>query len=167
MAGVIRSTIRRVTAFAPSRRLVAVAALSSPVWLLSGTPTGQTIAMVVVVAIAIAAGFDIATLPSQSAIDVTRHFPGNIGVGDHGAGRYDIHSRWPRSLVVSPFDRLPAAIHAGPMDARLPIAARGQLRIDRQFTGVRRGDHELGPVALRVEGTLGRSEEHTSELQSQ
>jgi uncharacterized protein (DUF58 family) len=155
MAGALRNTVRRITAFAPSRRLVAIAAISSPVWLLSGSSTGQTIAIAAVVAIVIAAGFDIATMPSRDHIDVTRRFPANIGVGDHGAGRYEVHSRWSRAVIVTLFDRLPAAITAPAMDPLLTLDARGLLRIDRQFTGANRGDHALGPAALRVEGRLG------------
>lgn len=143
-------------AFVPSRRLVAVAAFTSPLWLLSGSAQGRVIAIGVVVAIAIAAGFDIATMPSLADIDVTRRFPANVGVGDRVEGRYDIHSRWPHRVAVTLFDRLPAAITASaPIPALLTLPTRGALRVDRAFTGAQRGDHALGPAALRVEGRLG------------
>jgi uncharacterized protein (DUF58 family) len=143
-------------AFAPTRRLAALVAIAAPLWIASGSALGATVAFAGVVAILLAVALDIITMPAMRALDVTRRFPASVGVGDIAVGRYDIASHWPHALTLALFDRLPFAITPGvSMPDAVTVAAGGIARIERPFTGVHRGDHALGPIALRVNGRLG------------
>lgn len=147
--------MRRLLHYAPTSRLALLVAITAPAWVLSGSAAGRMAAIVVALAVAIAVAYDITTMPPASALGVARHFPPSIGVGDTALGAYEIHARWHRAVAVTLFDRLPAAITP---DSVLPdvvvVPAHGSVRIDRPFTGAVRGDHPLGPVAMRARGRL-------------
>lgn len=140
----------------PTRRLAALAAVLAPVWILSGSTIGLTVATAAVVLIVALMAFDIVTMPDANGFELRRHFPAAIGVGDEGAGTYVVHWRWPHDAEAWLFDRLPAALEArDAMPVQFTLEPDGTRSITRRFAGVRRGDHALGPIALRVNGRLG------------
>lgn len=148
--------LRRLTRYAPTRRLALALVIASPLWVLSGSRIGFVVAAAVSVGIAIAAGFDIATMPSTKSLTVTRRFPASMGIGDAVHGSYHIESHWPRAIRFTLFDRLPAALEPNSvMPELMTIPPHGIVDVDRPFTGAIRGDHELGPIAVRALGRLG------------
>jgi uncharacterized protein (DUF58 family) len=147
--------LRRLFHFAPTQRLALILAIAAPVWVLSGSSPGRIVATILVAVIAVAVAYDITTMPSPQALTVTRQFPTTVGVGDAAPGHYEIHSRWHVPVSFTLFDRLPAAVTP---DSVLPevmtVPGHGSVRIERPVTGAVRGDHLLGPAALRVRGRL-------------
>jgi uncharacterized protein (DUF58 family) len=142
--------------FAPTRRVALLAALAAPLWLASGSRAGYDVAIAAVGAILLAIAFDLVTMPAAGDIDVERDFPASAGVGDHAVGHYDLVSRVNRPVALALFDRLPAALELSTvLPAQLDVPAGGRIRVERPFTGARRGSHDLGPVAVRVQGRLG------------
>jgi uncharacterized protein (DUF58 family) len=148
--------LARATQFAPSRRLGWLIAAAAPLWLLSSLPAGRAAAIAAIVVVIAAAGFDFVSMPAPDGIGVRRQFPASVGVGDQSIGRYTIESSAARPFTAELFDRLPGAIEtSSTLPHEFTVPGGGAIHIDRPFTGVRRGDHELGPVAIRVRGTLG------------
>jgi uncharacterized protein (DUF58 family) len=148
--------MRGVFRFSPARRLATVIAVAAPLWALSGFSAGEVVAIVAVVSIAAAVAYDITTMPPVRALSVTRHFPASIGVGDSAAGHYEVSSLWHHGLVLTLFDRLPRAVTPdSPLPELVTVRPGESTRVERPFTGAVRGDHPLGPVAIRVRGRLG------------
>jgi uncharacterized protein (DUF58 family) len=145
--------MRRLFRFSPTRHLALLVAITAPVWILSGSPAGRIVAVVLVLVLAVAVGYDVTTMAPASAFTTTRSFPSNVGVGDAALGVYEIHSRWHRAITLTLYDRLPAAITPDSLlPATVVVPANGSVRIERPFTGAVRGDHSLGPIALRIQG---------------
>jgi uncharacterized protein (DUF58 family) len=147
---------RRLFAFVPTRRLAALAAAASIVWLLSGTTAGRVLAAAVTGALVVAALVDVASLPDARDVEPTRELPDSVGVGDVVDGRYLLRSRWPRPLTVSLHDALPAQyVETRRSASRVALAADAVITLPFQVEGRARGSVPLGPLALRVGTTLG------------
>ena len=148
----------------PTRRLAAAAALTAPVWLLSSTTTGFTIASAVSALVLVAAIGDALALPGRRQLQLRRQVPASLGLGDPGVAHYQITSSWPLALQIELHDALAPAIttpDAG-VDPRQPwrittftVPARAATTISTSVTGRERGEHELRPPVLRVRGPLG------------
>ncbi|HEX3158701.1 MAG TPA: DUF58 domain-containing protein [Gemmatimonadaceae bacterium] len=139
----------------PTRRLAVVVLVASPLWLLSGSTWGAAVALGVLFAVLAAALGDIARTPTVRDVVVERHAPPVVGLGDRAAGTYVIRSRWPRALRVQLFDRLPPGVERDALPATLSLPAGGEREVSLAVRGAARGQHALGPVALRVAGPLG------------
>lgn len=147
--------MRRLFLFAPTRRLAFIVAATAPVWVVSGTAAGRIVAIAVLIVIGVAVAYDVVTMPRVDALSVARHFPSTIGVGDPAAAAYQVESRWHRPVFLTLFDRLPQAVTPDTiLPAVIIVPAAGSARVDRPIVGAVRGDHALGPVALRVRGRL-------------
>jgi uncharacterized protein (DUF58 family) len=147
---------RRAADFVPTRRLATLAAISSFVWLASGTAVGRVAAAAVVLVLLAGVATDVVLLPSAGDLELTREVPEAVGVGDVAAGRYEIRSHWNRPLVVSLYDAIPAPFletHREP--TRLALAADGMVELSFEVEGRARGSAVLGDVALRVGTSLG------------
>jgi uncharacterized protein (DUF58 family) len=157
MRGGVRDAARAALSFAPTRRLAALVAGLSLVWLASGTSVGAAVAVLASAAVALAALLDAALLPAPADLEVTRELPLTLGVGDVVEGRYVVESRWGRPLVASLHDAMPSAFLHAVREAgdaeRLP--SRGTLAVPFQVEGRARGEVELGPIALRVRSPFG------------
>ena len=147
--------------FAPTRRLALVVLACAPVWLLSGHPVGRALAIGVVLALVGLAAVDAAFAADWRTLDVARHFPGTMGQGDAGDGRYVVTRRdggAGRRAVPSAtlHDQLPDALtRTGPAAIPLALAAGQTLEVPVRLSARTRGLHALGPIAMRVDGPLG------------
>ena len=154
-------------AYTPTRRLALLAALVAPLWLLSWSTVGTFVASAAIVALLAAMLLDIVRAPGADAIELEREAPSTVGLGDTATCTYRLQSRWPRALVVSIHDRLPAALRpedpspAGaalqpaPPVATVSLQPGGGEAAARPILGRTRGAAVLGPVALRIRGPLG------------
>jgi uncharacterized protein (DUF58 family) len=161
-----------VPRFVPTRRLAVVLALTAPLWLVSGTRLGASVAIAGLAVILVAAIADAALIPGRRDLDIEREIPSMLGVGDDADVRYVITSRWPRAARVEVFDRLPEGAEPA-RDAEPGARARALLPVgvvscppvtiaahgsaDRAVTirGRTRGRHAIGPGVARVAGPLG------------
>ena len=148
---------RRLPRFVPRRRLALLAGVVAPLWLLSGSATGLTVAWIAVVALALTLVIDAALTPPAPRLHVERIAPQTIGVGDRGEIDYRVASTWPGRLAIRIFHRLPPGVSdldpgAAP---RLVLHPRGSVTDRRPIAGSARGRHPLGAVVLRIEGPLG------------
>jgi uncharacterized protein (DUF58 family) len=152
----IRARLRAALGFAPTARLAMVTAAIAPLWLLSGTRAGYSVAVVASSALLVIALLDAILLPSAHDLEPVRELPATVGVGDAAEGIYRVDSRWGRPLVVSLHDALPPAFLASEREPQqLPLAPRDSLSIDFRIVGRARGEAPLGGVALRISTSLG------------
>jgi len=132
----------------PTRRLVAIVAVASLLWLLSSAA-----AVVALLLIAIAVAADLLLLPAPSQITVERVVPANVGLGDGERGEYRVHSTFPRPVRVALYDALPATIRSpDPRGVAAIVAPNSTTDIRFTFVAEQRGSFPLGPVALRIFG---------------
>jgi uncharacterized protein (DUF58 family) len=147
---------RRFWTVVPTRRLAAVAALVAPVWIFSGTRPGMTVAVGASVILLIVVIADALLTPGRPGIDVARHAPRVIGVGDVESIVYHLQSRWRSQLAVRVHHRMPQGVADEDPDGPLAMMApAGTSEVARRIRGVTRGTHALGTVVLRVRGRLG------------
>ena len=155
--GRVRGVARAALTFAPTRRLAALVAGTSLVWLASGSSVGAAGATLATVLVVVAALLDATLLPASTDLEVTRELPATLGVGDVVDGRYVVESRWGRPVIVSLYDAMPSAFfrvsHEVVSAERLP--PRGTLAFPIHVEGRARGEAAPGPVALRVRSPLG------------
>jgi uncharacterized protein (DUF58 family) len=148
----------------PTRRLAALLALASPLWLGSGTTIGLTLALGANGLILLLGLADALAIPSASHLHLQRQLPATLGLGETAEGRYRLASNWPLRLVVDVFDALARGIER--TDARISstlpfrmgrasLPARGRAEVVFRVVGRERGEHAPGPVVLRVHGPLG------------
>jgi uncharacterized protein (DUF58 family) len=147
---------RAIVAFLPTRRLAIVVAILSPVWLLSEVPHGPAVIALLLVLLALAVIADVFSIPARWQVEIARHLPSQIGLGDPAAGTYTIRSRVARALRIQLFDRLPRSLTTGESrTGELSVPSEGELVIPFTVTGHDRGAWPLGPVVVRVTGRLG------------
>jgi uncharacterized protein (DUF58 family) len=139
--------------FAPTRRLAAVVAAASLLWLLPGR--GGSAAELAIVVVAAVTGFDWFRLPARQFLAVTRTAPGSTGIGDRVEGTYAFASRWPHALTVELYDRLTVHVQGGVGCATVVVGPAGAASVPFGVTGIARGRAVLGAVGLRVRTTLG------------
>lgn len=140
----------------PTRRLPLVVALAAPVWLLSGSPVGLAVALVVTGLVLVAVLVDVVRAPVAAALDVERRLPAVIGLGDEAAGSYELASRWPRPLRVRLHDALPPLLRrTSALDRPLRLDAFGHASVPVTVVGRERGRQALGPVVLRAAAPFG------------
>ena len=146
---------RPLVPLTPEPRLALAIAVLSAVWLLPGS-AGRIAGWTVLALVTLAAIIDAIALPTTSDLTIERTVPTSIGIGDHAAGEYVVHSRWGLPLRARLDDDLPSAAggSAG-SGAELALPARGSTRLTIQLTGMTRGHFALGGVALRVRTRLG------------
>ena len=148
--------LARVPRIVPTRRLALLVALTAPVWLLSGTPTGRWIAAGTVVAILLAIVADTLGTPAPRQVEVERAAPESIGLRDEAMFNYQVHSHWPGKVTGRLFDQMPAGIETDdPPSFAFLALPRQTLEITRRIRGIARGRRALGRVVLRVKGPLG------------
>ncbi len=139
----------------PTRRLAALAAIASPVWLLSGTRAGAAIGLAVTAAVVAAVLFELVTLPPAAAVAITRRAPERSGLKDETTLVYEIEKRWRRALNLTVHERLPSSlrpVHGRPLSAQLTAA---HTAIASKVLPLTRGVHRLGDVVARISGRLG------------
>lgn len=169
--------------FGPTRRLALVVLALSPLWLLSATPSGRTVAGVGVLLLLLVAVIDAIRIAGTGDIEVEREVPATLGLGDEPSpAAYRVRSRWPGTLRGTLFDALPPAVEraTGPAEAHhvslggepaehdvesvalgapwrpdFQIAPGDEATIPFAVVGRERGVHPLGPVALLVRAPLG------------
>jgi uncharacterized protein (DUF58 family) len=148
--------VRRLSTFVPTRRLAVVVALAAPFWVLSGSGAGLVAATIVsLILVAVVIG-DALLTPGRSGIDVTRHAPRVIGVGDEEPIVYRVESRWRSALAVRVHHRMPQGVDDLDPDGSLIIVPPTDgAEVTRRIRGGTRGTHALGRVVLRVRGRLG------------
>ena len=106
--------------FGPTRRLALVVLALSPLWLLSATPSGRTIAGVAVLLLLLVAVIDGIRIAGTDDIEVEREVPATLGLGDEPSpAAYRVRSRWPGTLRGTRVDALPPAVEraTGPAES--------------------------------------------------
>jgi uncharacterized protein (DUF58 family) len=140
--------------FSPERRLAALVAVSSLLWLLPGRAGPQAAAGALgLVALLVAADF--ALLPPRRALVLARELPESVGIGDDASGAYTIESRWPRALVLELADHFSPLVTGGAGATALALGPHTARRLGFRVTGATRGRAPLGPVGLRARTRLG------------
>jgi hypothetical protein len=143
---------RRVP-FAPTPRLALLVLAVAPAWLLSGWPAGRAVAAGLLALVALAAVVDAARAPRPADVDVARELPPTAGMGDPVPGRYAVRSRLARPLVARVVDRLPPEVgRDGPAELPARVPPDGEAVVQVTFAARARGEHLLGPVAVRRDG---------------
>jgi uncharacterized protein (DUF58 family) len=152
----LRERLLASVAFAPTRRLALLIAALAPVWLLSGWTWGFRVALALLLLVLVAALVDAILLPAATDVEVVRHAPATIGVGDQDELRYEIDSRWGRPLALTLHQALPADFLAvDDRERAFALASRGAASVVVPVSGRARGETPLGAVALRVRSPLG------------
>lgn len=146
---------RAASRFAPTRRLALLTLATAPLWALSGSAAGLWVAAAGTAALLIAALADVVGAPAAADLGVERELPAEVGLGDAAMGGYRVRSAWHRPLRVALFDALPDGVTAEAEARAGAVPAGGELTLPLTLVGRARGAQTLGPVALRVEGTLG------------
>ncbi|MEP7065153.1 MAG: DUF58 domain-containing protein [Gemmatimonadota bacterium] len=142
---------RAMVAFTPTRRLVTVVVLLSPLWLFSTRAAAYALLAVIVVVI-----LDMLRLPAKWQISAQRIVPANVGLGDKEQGEYRVRSTAARNLGFRLFDALPRTIESPePRGVKQAVRANVEAVVPFTFVARERGTWPLGPVVLRIEGTLG------------
>jgi uncharacterized protein (DUF58 family) len=142
---------RAIVSVIPTRRLVIIVVVLSPVWLVSATA-----AAIVIVALVAAVIADLLLLPAQWQITAERIVPSNVGLGDKERGQYRVRSTSARAIRFTLFDALPRIVESPePRGTAHSVVAGGETAIPFTFVARERGSWALGPVVLRIEGTLG------------
>lgn len=150
--------------YLPGRRLAGLVALTSPFWLLSATGAGPWPALIAGALVLVAAVVDALLIPGRAHLAVRRTLPEAVGLGDVASAAIEVRSAWPVRLHVEvnepPVRGLERTRPAPDPDApwrvgRARIGPRDVARIEYQLTGRERGEHEIGPVVLRVAGPMG------------
>jgi uncharacterized protein (DUF58 family) len=127
-------------------------AISAPVWLLTGTIWGVTLATVVTVVLLALPVIDALSIPRPTHLLVSRTFKPMLGVGDHGEGTYEIRSHAKRRVRFKLTQNLPNAINAKLPDATYTLDPDTSITIPLQIEGRTRGTHPLGKIALTIFG---------------
>jgi uncharacterized protein (DUF58 family) len=152
----LRERLGASVAFAPTRRLALLLMLVAPVWLLSGWTAGFRVALALSVLVIVAALLDAILLPAVADVEIVRHAPPTIGVGDRDELRYEIASEWGRPLALTLHQALPAELLSFDEGAREgALAPRGRVELVVPVGGRARGEMPLGMVALRVRSPFG------------
>jgi uncharacterized protein (DUF58 family) len=142
---------RALVSVIPTRRLVVIVAVLSPIWLVS-----QKAAVYALVLIAAAVILDMLLLPAKWQLTAERIVPSNVGLGDKECGQYRVRSTAPRTLRFTLFDALPRIIESPePRGDAHSVVSGGETIVPFSFVARARGSWPLGPVVLRIEGTLG------------
>ncbi len=147
---------RACISFVPTRRLALVIALLAPMWLLADATHGPQLIALALLLVLLAVAADALSMPPRWEVGVARELPAQAGLGDTVDAAYRIASRAGRPLTIRLFDRFPGAVaveRALRGAERLPPG--GEVIIPFTIRGRERGDWQLGPIVLRVEGRLG------------
>lgn len=139
----------------PTRRLALVAALAAPAWLLSGSDAGVAVAVLASLAVLGAAGADVLLAPRRGALSLERRLPETVGLGDAAEAAYELRSAWPRALRVGVHELAPRGLAFTSPPPAASLAPFGAATVALALEGRERGRVEMGPVAVRVRGTLG------------
>ena len=135
----------------PTRRLVIIVAVLSPLWLVS-----QPVAAFALAIVAAAVILDLLLLPAKWQVTAQRIVPTNVGLGDNERGEYRVRSTAPRVLRFTLFDALPRSIESPDQRGTIHEVALGsETIIPFTFVARERGSWALGPVVLRIEGAFG------------
>ncbi|MGH7622263.1 MAG: DUF58 domain-containing protein, partial [Gemmatimonadaceae bacterium] len=132
----------------PTRRLVAIVAVASLLWLLSSAA-----AVVALLLIAIAVAADLLLLPAPWQIVVERVVSPNVGLGDDEHGEYRVRSTFPKPVRFELYDALPPVIRSPePRGATLVVKVGAETVVPFTFVADQRGSFPLGPVVVRIVG---------------
>jgi uncharacterized protein (DUF58 family) len=137
----------------PTRRLAAIVAALSVLWLIPGS-TGRAAAWSAVALVSGAAVVDFLMLPPRRRISARRAIPETLGLGDRHDAILEIESRWRWSFRATIAHEMPSSVV---MDEPPPIEmpAGGAVAVPMPFTPMRRGRMAVGDVALRATAKLG------------
>jgi uncharacterized protein (DUF58 family) len=155
--------LRTLGGYLPTRRLALVVALTAVVWLVAGRTHVVAVALPVLALLALIVVLDALTIPAAWQVDVERHVPATLGIGDDDTGSYVLHSLVHAPFTLRVFDQLPRAVRppgerpAASAHSRPPqrLVPDRELRLPIALTGRERGLWPLGPIALRVRSRLG------------
>ena len=140
-----------MVAIIPTRRLVALVIVLSPLWLIS-----EAAAVYPLLALALLVLVDMLLLPARWQIRAQRIVPANVGLGDKERGEYRVRSTAVRALRFSLFDSLPRIIESPePRGAMHTLGANAETSVPFTFVARERGSWPLGAVVLRINGVLG------------
>jgi uncharacterized protein (DUF58 family) len=149
--GVLEAIGRAMVAIVPTRRLVAIVIVLSPLWLLS-----TAAAVYALLALALLVLTDMLLLPAKWQIRAQRIVPANVGLGDRERGEYRVRSTAGRALRFSLFDSLPRTIESPePRGVMHMLGANAEASVPFTFAARERGSWPLGAVVLRIDGALG------------
>lgn len=151
----LRRVGRTLISVLPTRRLALAFTVAAPVWLLSSTTAGAELASAVVVLLAAAAIADALTTPARWQVVAERRFPERVGLGDEEPGVIVIASRARRPLRVAVFTTRVRGIDTPSPAGWHRVPADGSLTVPVSVTGRERGAWGLGPIVVRVQGSLG------------
>src|SRR5579875_2824250 len=145
-----------LTRFAPTRRLALVVLVASPVWLLSGSTMGDSVAALVSCAVVLAALFDALRIPGRGSLELTRAIPPRIPLGESRELTIEVRSRWPRVVLATVTQRATPTIRIEPRttDAQA-LAPNGASIFHATITATARGVIPVGPLALTATGPWG------------
>jgi uncharacterized protein (DUF58 family) len=142
---------RAMVAIIPTRRLVAVVIVLSPLWFLSETMGAYALLVLGVVVL-----LDMLLLPAKWQVEAQRIVPANVGLGDRERGEYRVRSTARRALRFSLFDALPRIVESPePRGVMHSVGPGAETVVPFTFVARERGSWPLGPVVLRIEGALG------------
>lgn len=144
-----------LTQYVPTRRLAAVVAVLSPVWLFTLSPRTAIVPLVGIAVVLLVVALDALFIPGRHAIGVARTLPALVGVGDTVTGEYTIENRTGRRQCAILYDAFPQEVSAYVTPRSLAIGSYGTGLVRISLTGKVRGDHPLGEVVVRISGPLG------------
>lgn len=140
-----------VTHFSPTRRLALLVLVVSPVWLLSGSATGQAIAVAATSVVVLAALVDALRIPGRASLEVAREVPSRIPLGESREVLVAVRSDWPRAVLASLTQRPAATVHVDPITkASQSLAPHAVTTFRSVIVPDARGVVPLGPVALTL-----------------
>jgi len=145
---------RPLWAIFPTGRLAAIVLVTGALWLVPGG-VGRVIALVVLAIVVGATLLDYLRLPHARNLEIERNAPESIGLGDPSELTYVIRSNWPWPVRARLSDVYPGGISVEREDAELAIDGVTELSMTVPMTGLARGRHSLGEVALRVTTSRG------------
>jgi uncharacterized protein (DUF58 family) len=139
--------------FFPTRRLAAVVAALSLLWLIPGS-AGEVAAWSALALVFACVAVDFVMLPPRRRINARRAIPETLGLGDRHDAILEIESRWRWPFRATIAHEIPLSVLVDEPSA-IEMPADGAIAVPMPFTPMRRGRVELGDVALRATSKLG------------
>lgn len=150
----------------PSRRLLAAGVLLS---LVAATvpvvPALGGVVWALGALLALALGVDLLARPARDGVTVTRALQHSYNVGRRSTYRLHLHNTTDRALRVNVHEVLALELEGEGYSEVLLLGAGERIEREVEFVGLRRGEHRLLPVGVRVSHPLGLlSYQHTRDL---
>jgi uncharacterized protein (DUF58 family) len=137
----------------PTRRLAAIVAASSILWLIPGD-IGRIAAWTAAALTFVAVAADFVMLPPRRRIDARRAIPETLGLGDRHDAVLEIESRWRWPFRATIAHELPPTVVIDELPP-IELAPNSAVALPMPFTPIRRGRINVGDVAIRATSRLG------------